>query len=452
MMLPKQGHAWILGAGISGEAAARLLLGRGWRVTVIDSAAEEKIGAAADRLRSAGATVLCGCARLPDVPADCAVVSPGMPADAPLRAEAACRAVPVFSELEVGARFVPCPMIAVTGSKGKSSLVKVIADTLGLAGLRAEPGGNFGTALSTLADGRPLDWAVVECSSFQLETVDAFRPRIGILLNLSPDHLDRHGTMERYRDTKLRMLARQEASDVALLPSGPDPWGLRDAAGGVGLARRELFGVEGEATWRYEPGHVVRRMEGSDAWVDIAGSPFDNPVLGRAAAAGVAALWHAGLDDGAISRGFKTYQPLAHRMQPVAEIGGVRYVDDSKATSLTAQLAAVRMLAGPKRLIAGGRLKEKSVDTAKELLTAGVRKAYLIGECARELEAAWSPHLAVQVCGTLEAAVACAGREAEPGDTVLLSPGTASYDQFRDFQDRGNAFAALVRQLDEGVG
>jgi UDP-N-acetylmuramoylalanine--D-glutamate ligase len=347
-------------------------------------------------------------------------------------------------------------MIAVTGSKGKSSLVKVIADTLTLAGLRAAPGGNFGTAVCTLADERPdLDWAVIECSSFQLETVDAFRPRVGIVLNLSPDHLDRHGDMATYRDTKLRMLARQASGDTALLPAGADPWGLREAhAKGAPRTpnaqcpapQAELFGTEPDAAWRYEPGAVVRNAP-DGCRIDIAGSPFDNPILGRAAAAGVAALWHAGVAHAVISQGFKTYEPLAHRMQPVAEIDGVRYVNDSKATSLTALKAAVRMLPGRKRLIAGGRLKEKISADAKELLTAGVRKAYLIGECASAMAAAWSPELDVQICGTLEAAVECAGREAEPGETVLLSPGTASFDQFRDFQDRGNAFMALVQRL-----
>lgn len=449
MNTPPPGVAWILGAGISGQAAAALLLHRGWRVTVLDSADEAKIGEAVRRLCADGATVRCSAFSLPDGPVDCVVVSPGMAADAPLREDAIRRGMSLWSELELGARFLRCPMIAVTGSKGKSSLVKVIADTITLSGRRAAPGGNFGTAISTLADERPeLDWAVVECSSFQLETVDTFCPRIGIILNLSPDHLDRHGTMESYRDTKLRMLVRQSADDVALLPSGPDPWELVRAYEGLTGRRPELFGAEAEAVWRYTPG-TVAATDGRCPAIDIAGSPFDNPILGRAAAAGVAALWHAGVEPAVISRGFTGYAPLVHRMQLVAEIGGVRYINDSKATSLTAQLAAVRMLQGPSRLIAGGRLKEKITANAKELLTAGVKKAYLIGECAGEMAAAWSPDLNVQVCGTLEAAVECAGRETEPGETVLLSPGTASFDQFRDFQDRGDQFMALVEGLQE---
>lgn len=440
--------AWVLGAGISGEAAALLLAHRGWAVTVLDGAPADKLADAATRLRPAGIVLVPETGILPPGAPGVAVVSPGLPSGAPLRVAAAQRGISLISELELGARHLRCPMVAVTGSKGKSSLVKVIADTLRLAGRKALPGGNYGTALSALADTESgLDWAVVECSSFQLEDVVDFRPRLAVFLNLSPDHLDRHGTMDAYRDIKLRLFERQDGDDVALLPSTQADGGIKATFAAKYRRPFETFGMEANAVWQYAPGAILRRT-GTPVRIDLRGSPFDNEVLGPAAAAGVAVLWHAGVAPEAISEGFRTYVPLDHRMQPVATVNGVRYVNDSKATSLTALRAAVRMVSGPVRLIAGGRLKEEMTLTAKELLTAGVEKAYLIGECAGEMAAVWSPELAVEVCGTLGVAVEHAARDAGPGDTVLLSPGTASFDQFRNFQERGTVFANLAHRLE----
>lgn len=436
---PISPSVWILGAGTSGAAAARLFDAHGYAVRVLDDDP-----AKAATLQQHLAT--------PPPPADTtpafAVVSPGLPPEAPLRRSAIERDIPLVSEIDAALPFLPpsCPQIGVTGSKGKSSLVKLIADALTLGGRRAVPCGNYGTALASVAlQTPPPNVAVVECSSFQLETTRKFRPSVGIFLNLSPDHLARHGGMEGYRDAKLRLFQAQGSDDVALLPSSATGRSIQARYRELGLhGRVETFGTEPDADWRWERGavcgpHGVR--------LAIGGSYFDNEVLGPAAAAGAAACLLSGLDAETTATALRTFTALPHRMQWVRTLAGVRYIDDSKATSLTALLAGVRMVGGPVRLIAGGRLKENDLEIGKELVTFGVQKGYLIGECAERLSSAWSEVLPVEICGTLDVAVAHAAAESRQGETVLLSPGTASFDQFRSFEDRGNRFTDIVHLL-----
>ncbi|MFZ4394969.1 MAG: glutamate ligase domain-containing protein, partial [Kiritimatiellia bacterium] len=269
-------------------------------------------------------------------------------------------------------------------------------------------------------------------------------PDVAILLNLQADHLDRHVSMEEYRALKLRLFVQQAAGDVALLPEGLDDGGVVPSA-----AARLTFGTGASCDWQYIAHGLRGRMAASQPMhnVSLAGSWFDNPVLGLAAAAGAGALAACGLDDAAIARGLANFVPLAHRMQLVAERGGVCYIDDSKATSLSAVAAALTMASGPVRLIAGGRLKEHDLDGLKELLTSRVRKVYLIGECAGRMCSAWSGVVSCAVCGTLDKAVSDAAREACAGESVLLSPGCASFDQFNSYRERGERFTRLVREM-----
>jgi UDP-N-acetylmuramoylalanine--D-glutamate ligase len=364
-----------------------------------------------------------------------------------LRRSAAALGLDVCSELDAALPFLRCRAIAaVTGSKGKSSLVKLLADALTLGGRTAVPCGNYGTALAEVALREPPpDVAVVECSSFQLETTRNLRPDVGVFLNLSPDHLARHGGMEGYRDAKLRLFQAQTPADTALLPYTSVGRTLWERYRALGLrGRAATFGAEPDADWRWVPGSVHGP---GGVRLDIAGSYFDNAVLGPAAAAGAAACLLSGLDAETTAAALRAFVPLPHRMQCVRTLAGVRYVDDSKATSLTALLAGVRMAGGPVRLIAGGRLKENELKIGKELVTAGVQKGYLIGECAEKLSAAWSGDFPVEICGTLDVAVAKAAAESRRGETVLLSPGTASFDQFRSFEERGNRFTHIVHLL-----
>ena len=433
---------WILGAGTSGTAAARLLAAHGIPIRILDDD-PARADSATQRVLAEFPDVV---EAPPDVSPAFAVVSPGLAPDAPLRANAAARGIPLVSELDAALPYLHCDFFAVTGSKGKSSLVKLLADALTLGGLRAVPCGNYGTALAEVAlQAPPAEVAVVECSSFQLETTHSLHPSIAIFLNLSPDHLVRHGGMNGYRDAKLRIFQRQTSDDIALLPSSATGQMLQARYREFGLRGRvATFGIEPDADWLWTPGSINGP---SGVRLDIAGSYFDNPILGPAAAAGAAALLLHGLPADTAARAFRDFVPLPHRMQLVRTLRGVRYIDDSKATSLSALLAGVSMAGGPVRLVAGGRLKENMLEIGKELVTGGVKKAYLIGECAEKMASAWSPFLPVEVCGTMEAAVAKAAAESREGETVLLSPGTASFDQFSSFEERGNRFAELASHL-----
>jgi UDP-N-acetylmuramoylalanine--D-glutamate ligase len=323
--------------------------------------------------------------------------------------------VRVMSELEFGCRELKrlgVKMLAVTGSKGKSSVVKLVADALNLAGMRATPCGNYGLPVSELAlslqsapsTSTPI-WAVVEVSSFMLETTtlppDTFEA--AAILNLQEDHLDRHGSVEIYHALKRRLLG---------------------------------FAKEGVA-----PG---------DARCDVSAVPcgcyFDNDVLRANGACSVALMRAAGLDDATIARAFREFEPLPHRFQLVAERGGVRYVDDSKATSVSALVAGVAMAGGGVRLIAGGLPKGDDPKIAVPILTDRAKKVYLIGQSAELFRSAWKDAVDCEVCGTMDRAVEAARRDAEKGDTVLLSPGTASFDQFKSFGERGEVFASLVKK------
>ncbi|HPB10851.1 MAG TPA: UDP-N-acetylmuramoyl-L-alanine--D-glutamate ligase [Kiritimatiellia bacterium] len=439
-----QVNALVLGAGASGEAAALLLAARGGRVRVLDEGDGAARAAVAGRLRQAGITAHFGAGGLPEEPFDVCIASPGFALQHPWIAACRVRGTPVISELELGACYWPGRVLAVTGSKGKSSLVKLCADTLNGAGVSASPAGNYGIPLSRLALERPeLAWAVTEVSSFQMEHTRTFSPDIAILLNLQADHLDRHADMAEYKALKLSLFAAMRPGRVALLPSGLSHEGRIPE--GVDLLR---FGADAGCDWAYADHAVMGVMRGRVCKVELRGSWFDNAVLGAAAAAGVAALRHAGLDDARIENGLASFVPLAHRMQTVAvSRQGVRYVDDSKATSLAATAAALRMAQGPVRLIAGGLLKEKDLDGVKELLTQTTKKVYLIGQCAEQMFQAWSASVPCEVCGTLERAVESARCDALPGDVVLLSPGTASFDLFSSYRERGERFTERVRAV-----
>ena len=391
-------NAVVLGNGRSGKSAAELLRREGAAVTVLDGSDAWPADASFD---------LC-------------VASPGVALDHPWQAAARAAGLRVVSELQLGAerwRARGGRLLAVTGSKGKSSVVKLVAETLRLAGTPAVPCGNYGLPLCQVVldcPGPRATWAVVEVSSFQMETTelpgDAFAA--AAILNLQEDHLDRHGSAEVYHGLKRRLL------EMAAVRVDASRAGWADAA---------------------------------DAAL-LAGSYFDNPVLRDNGLCGVALLRAAGLPDAAIAAGFAAFEPLPHRMQLVLERDGVRWVDDSKATSLAALAAGVGMCAGPVRLVAGGLAKGDDPKSVIPRLRSGVKKVYLIGRCADQFADAWRETVPCALCGTLDRAVEEARRDAQPGETVLLSPGTASFDQFKSYGARGDKFASLVCAGTEQVG
>ena len=440
------GTALVLGMGASGTAAARLLRRDGIAVTVVDRAGGTALERRATELRSLGAEAVVGTDVLPPGRFDICVVSPGIPVGSAWLAEADQRCGEVVSELELGARACRCPMVAVTGSNGKSTMVKLCTQALARAGFRVAAGGNYGPPLSDLAEcGPKLDWAVVEVSSFQLERVRLLHPRVGVLLNVQPDHLDRHGDMAAYRGLKARLFARMRTGDTAVVHDGELDAVRSPAGGGPSWVS---FGTSPRADFRYAGGEVSFDA-GGPRQIDLRGTAFANPVMGATAAAATAVVTACGGAAETVAGAAREYRPLPHRMNEVAVAGGVRFVDDSKATNLAAMAAALDMTPGRVLLIAGGRLKERDLERVKESLAKRVGAVYLIGEGSGELADAWRDAVDCVPCGDLETAVRAAWRDAEGMVTVLLSPGCASFDQYRDFAQRGEEFTRLVEEIAE---
>ena len=344
---------------------------------------------------------------------DVLVKSPGVPGESALPAAARERGIPVWSEIELGARLLDNPLVAVTGTNGKTTTAELLGHMLG-----APVAGNVGRALTELVGvveaGTPI---VCEVSSFQLEDVDEFAPVVAILLNLEPDHLDRHGSLEAYRAAKLRVFER---AGTAIVPRGFGPV--------PGAGRRIEFA--GDDVLPAEP-----LIPGSHNREN--------------AAAATAAARALGVGDEAIAEALRTFPGVPHRLELVAERNGVRWVNDSKATNTAAARRALTAYDAPLHLILGGSLKGERFDAfAADVARANVAVAYLIGEAAEPL-AADLGHAGVpfRPAATLERAVAEAATAARPGEVVLLSPACASYDQFRDFEHRGEEFRRLVQNL-----
>ena len=402
-------RALVLGYGRSGKAAEALLCRSGFSVTTLD-----------------------GAAPFPSGDFDVAVVSPGVALTHPWIVEAKRRGIPLKSELQLGCeelRRRGWKLLSVTGSKGKSSVVKLVADAICLSGQHAVPCGNYGlpvcevassreasdsSAASCSSDSRDASWAVVEVSSFMMETTalpsDTFEA--AAILNLQEDHLDRHGSVEAYHALKRKLLTMTRCP------------------------------IESPASSSEEL---------------LLGSYFDNEILRENGCCAIALMRTAGLDDACIAQAFRDFVPLPHRMNLIAVQNGVRFVDDSKATSLAALAAGVKMASSIPRppspiphpsilLIAGGLPKGDDPKSVLSTLTERVKKVYLIGQSAESFFAAWKSAVDCEICGTMERAVEKVLREAESGETVLLSPGTASFDQFRSFGERGDVFAGFVKR------
>lgn len=386
--------------------------------------------------------MLDGDAPFPGGPVSLAVVSPGIPDGHPWLAECARRKIRAIGELELGWLFWRGRTLAVTGSKGKSSVVKLCADALAAAGRDAAPCGNYGTPLSELAlapHGRDA-WAAVEASSFQLQRIERFRPDIAVLLNLQADHLDRHGTMAAYAEAKFSIFRN----------FGP---GCLAVATRVAFESARACGAR-VAEWPADEAQALHSGEllvrGAPERLTEPPAPesgyFANPVLAPAAAAAAVALRAAGLGDAGILAATNGFRPLPHRMQTVAERGGVVFIDNSKATSLAALAASLDMAGRPVRLIAGGRIKEADCRPPKKKLAKIAEKVYLIGEASQTLFDAWGDAVPCEMCGTMRAAVAAAARDARPGEAVLLAPGCASFDQYAGYAARGDDFAACAAE------
>ncbi len=410
----------VVGLARSGIAAAHALAARGERVVAVDA------GAPAVQL-PAGVEVHLSCDGVAQLEHAHAVVkSPGVPREAAVIEAARSRGIPVLGELELGWRLLPNEFIAVTGTNGKTTTVQLLGHIHRQAGIAVAVAGNVGAALSGLAESLAADAVVVcEASSFQLEDALEFAPEGAVLVNVQPDHLDRHGTMEDYLGAKLRVFARQGNDDVAVAPAGLD---VEDLGG---CARRVPFGPGGELDDR--AGHLWWDDEPLIAHDEIRLRGAHN----RANAAAAAAIALArGIDPDAVRAALRTFAGVEHRLEDVATRDGVLYVNDSKATNVDSTLVALASFDAPVHLILGGIGKGQDFTP----LRGRAPHVYLIGEAASQL----ADEVGGEPCGDLETALARACAAAVAGDVVLLSPACASFDQFADYEARGRAFKALV--------
>ena len=432
-------RAMVCGLGASGAAAARLLRAEGAAVLAVDERDTPELRRSTAPLAALGCELVLGAPAPPPGDYDAAIVSPGLPAAGPFLAAVRKRGIPLVSEMELGWSRFRGRTVAVTGSNGKSSVVKALAECLAAAGRSAVPCGNYGLPVcQAVLESPAAQWLVIEASSFQLETCAEFRSDIAVLMNVLPNHLDRHGTLEAYARLKARLFTRQQKGDTALTP--PE-WQARFREWSGGQGAWTTFGAPAGLDFSYSPHRLADR---NGVEIDIAGSYFDNEVLGPNAAALLGAARAAGVPPATVADGLRRFQPLPHRAEPVGEIAGVRYVNDSKATNLSALIASIRMQDRPVWLISGGRPKEPDFSAARPVLRARVKGVFLIGEAAAAMAAAWRETVPCEECGTLDRAVAAARRAAQPGDTVLLAPACTSYDQFRAYPARGEAFRKLV--------
>ena len=408
----------MVGLARSGEAAARALIRRGAEVVGVDL---EETGAAW-RLREAGVEVVVGAvdpALLDGVTT--IVKSPGVPRGAPLVQAARQRGLAVWSEVELGSRLLGNPVLGVTGTNGKTTTSELLGEIFRAAGRPVSVAGNVGRPLTAL-DGviEPDAWVVCELSSFQLEDIVSFRPRVAVLLNLTPDHLDRHASVEDYRAAKLRIFENQTEDDVAVVPRG--------FPAVPGAARRvEFAGTDELPAEPRIPGEHNRENAGAAA----------------------AAARAAGVGEDAIAAALQSFAGIPHRLELIRDVRGVRFVNDSKATNPEAAAKALTAYPPGLRVILGGSLKGVSfAGLAEAMAGRRVARAYLIGEAADELaEALVAAGVRFTHSRELDAAVRDAFGDAEPGEVVLLSPACASFDQFENFEERGARFRELVQAL-----
>ena len=440
----------VVGLAKSGVAAARLLRRLGARVLASDSSPLESLTAEARALDREGCTLWAG--GHPDaafVGADLVVVSPGVPLELPALASVRARGVPIIGELELAWRVMEADAIAITGTNGKTTTTALTGELLRTQVRPVLVGGNIGTPLAEHAIEFPGDGiVVVETSSFQLDTVDLFRPRVAAVLNITPDHLDRHGTFERYVDAKARIFANQGPTDCAVL-NADDPV----TAGLAGRVRGRVIWFSRLTTLTHGvfiyDGWIVAKLNGSTericpvGEITLRGQHNVENVL----AATACALW-TGMAPSAIRRGIAAFRGVAHRIERVHDDRGVVYSNDSKGTNVDSTIKALESFTEPVVLIAGGKGKGQDFAPLAEAARGRVRGAVLIGQdrdrIRTALEAADIP---VETADSMDDAVRRARDVARVGDVVLLSPACASFDMFRNFEHRGDVFKSAVRAL-----
>ena len=439
----------VIGLGRSGVAAAELLLQHDASVTAVDTADSPALKQIASTLTDKGATCQVGASEISEA-FDLAVISPGVRMDLPLMESLRARGVPMWGELELGWQFTECPAIAITGTNGKTTTTELVASLLGQAQRRTVAAGNIGTPLCAMAgQSRELDAVTLEVSSFQLESIAEFRPAIGVLLNLAPDHLDRHGSMENYIRAKARLFENQKSFDHAIVqlealreldklnlspPSKIITISATDATADLYMDRSLL---------------VSRLPEWAGPILDLDDCSLDGLHNAENLLATVAVGHCLKISVAEMKRALSACRAGPHRCETVVEINGVRFVNDSKATNVHALCSALRAMppgGSPKNiwLIAGGQDKGLDFHAAGPEIARRVKGALLLGDAREQIRAAWGLFSPCELVANLVEAVEEARRKAVPGDVVLLSPACASFDQFDSYEHRGRAFCQAV--------
>jgi UDP-N-acetylmuramoylalanine--D-glutamate ligase len=449
----------VVGLGKSGVASAIFLASRGACVTVSDAKREDKLRDQIPALLERGITVETGKhGERTFRDQELLVASPGVPNDLPQLQAARQRGIPVIGEIELTARYLEGRIVAITGSNGKTTTTTLVGEIIASGGRKTLVGGNIGTpAITFVEQSSPDTWVVLEISSFQLETIELFRPHIAAVLNITPDHLDRHGSMEKYIAAKARIFENQSAGDYAVLNADQEVtrrlasnlksqvlWfsrmgGARREQGGKPAMKRGAFVQDSMIVYR-DGERLTQIMPLSE--IALKGAHNVENVL-AAVAIGMA----AGIEPAAIRRATKDFRAVEHRLEYVATIRGVQYYNDSKATNVDATIKALESFPTNVHLILGGRDKDSDYTELNPLIASRVKRVYTIGEAAAKIAAQIGSSAPITGAETLDAAVHQAAELAAPGDVVLLAPACASYDQFTSYEHRGRVFKQLVQSL-----
>ncbi len=447
----KNKRVLVVGLGKSGVASALFLKARGARVTVSDAKPPDQLEDEIPALLDHGIAVETGGhGERTFHGQDLIVVSPGVPTDAPSLVQARALGESVIGEIELAAQFFPGPIVAITGSNGKTTTTTLTGEIMSAGGFRAVVGGNIGTPAISLVEGATADTiAVLEVSSFQLETIQTFRPRVAVVLNVTPDHLDRHRTFAAYTDAKARIFENQRSDDFTVL-NADDPTcvelAARTRAAVFWFSRSKevkqgVFVDDGRIFFRDHSGQKEIMLV---AEIPLKGTHNVENVL---AAVCVGALLHC--EHGQIRQAVRQFKAVEHRLEYVATVRDVEYYNDSKATNVDATIKALESFPANIHLILGGKDKGSDYSVLRDLLRQRVKRVYTIGAAAAKIESQVKGAAEIVSSQTLENAIKSAAEAARPGDIVLLAPACASFDQFRSYEHRGKVFKEVVAQLAE---
>jgi len=445
-------RALVVGLGKSGIASAQFLAARGARVTVSDTRSQNELKAQIPALLDRGIAVETGGhGERTFRDQDLIVVSPGVPSDLPQLVRARAQGTRVIGEIELAAGFLKGKIVAITGSNGKTTTTTLCGDLIASSSKRTLVGGNIGTPVILLVDDSTDDTInVVEVSSFQLETIETFHPHVAVVLNITPDHLDRHGSMEAYTTAKARIFENQTGSDYSVLnldDAGSSELKSRTKAKVCWFTRKQLLSADQVGSYVRDGEIYWRDGQREDQIMPVSEMPLKGAHNLENVLAAVAVGRLCGCDAVSIRNAVRQFKAVDHRLQYIATIGGVEYYNDSKATNVDATIKAIESFSGNIHLILGGKDKDSDYTLMNQLLRERVKRVYTIGAAAEKIRNHVQSAVEVLPCGTLENAVERAHDLAKPGDVVLLAPACSSFDQFENYEHRGRTFRALVERL-----